>query len=408
MKNIFLGVQPIFDRERQVVAYELLFRDDVGGFGSSQLDGDSASSQVILNAFSDIGVDRLGRDKRLFINLTEGLLASDFIETLPPERVVLEILETVQITPALIDAVRQLARKGFQIALDDFVYHADWDPLLEISYLVKIDVLGDDEDAVRAKVESLPARNRPKLLAEKVETNIQFVQCLNMGFDLFQGFYLARPRILSGKRPPGDKLRTLQLLARLQDDSLSLREVEQLIGQNVTLSYRLLKILNSAALARGRSIHDLMEAIALVGLRAIRHWAAIIALGSLDALNRFSITRALIYARFCQLVGERHLRQEADALFTVGLFSNLDEVLEIPLAEALEPLPLDEQIKSAILSHTGLLGQVLALANHFESDGKDWVAPPVAVDRPTLSSYFLEAFAWAQDTQSRIEASASV
>lgn len=402
MTHSFLGVQPIFDRERQVVAYELLFRDESGGPGS-RVDGDAATSQVILNAFADIGVDRLGRDKRLFINLTAGLLAADFIETLPPERVVLEILESVQVTPEVVEAARALARRGFAIALDDFVYRADWDPLLEICQLVKIDVLGDDEEAVRAKVEALPTRNRPKLLAEKVETNIQFVQCLNMGFDLFQGFYLARPRILSGKRPPGDKLRTLQLLARLQDDALDLREVEQLIGQSVTLSYRLLKILDSASLTRGRSLHNLLEAIALVGLRAIRHWATIIALGSLDTRNRFSITRALTYAHFCQLVGERHLRQEQGALFTVGLFANLDEVLEIPLSEALAPLPLDEQVKSAILQQTGVLGQVLALAKQFESDADAWVEPPVAVESGILAGYFLESFAWAQDTQAQIE-----
>lgn len=407
MKNSFLGVQPIFDRERQVVAYELLFRDEVGGFGAGRVDGDAATSQVILNAFADIGVDRLGRDKRLFINLTEGLLAADFIQTLPPDRVVFEILETVRVTPEVVESARTLASRGFAIALDDFVYRSDWDPLLEICQFVKLDVLGDDEGAIRAKVESLPARNRPQLLAEKVETNIQFVQCLNMGFDFFQGYYLARPRVLSGKRPPGDKLRTLQLLARLQDDSLDLRQVELLIGQNVTLSYRLLKILGSASLARGRSIRNLMEAIAMVGLRAIRHWAAIIALGSLDTLNRFSITRALTYARFCQMVGEHHLRQEQDALFTVGLFANLDELLEIPLPEALAPLPLDEQVKSAILQQAGILGQVLALAKRFESDDEHWVEPPVAVDPVILSSYFLESFAWAQDTQAQIDASSS-
>mgnify|MGYP001810605016 CR=1 FL=1 len=407
MNNIFLGVQPIFDRDRQVVAYELLFRDASGGFEGSRLDGDAATSQVIINAFSDIGVERLGRDKLLFLNLTESLLASDIIQMLPPERVVLEILETAQITPELVDAVRQLVGQGFRIALDDFIYHTSWDPLLDLCHIVKFDVLGDDERAMRAKFESLPRRNRPQLLAEKVENKFQFVECLNLGFDLFQGYYLARPRVISGKRPPGNRIQILNLLAQLQDDSISLQQVEHLIAQDVTLSYRLLRILGSAAISQGRPIHNLKQAIALVGLRAIRRWAALIMLGGLDVESQFSITRSLTYARFCQIVGERHLHAAKDALFTVGLFSNLDELLEVSLDEALQPLPLDEEIKGAILRHEGLMGQVLVIAKRFESDGSATVTPPAGLDMPSLSAYFLEAFAWAQDIQSEMTGSSN-
>jgi len=405
--NIFLGVQPIFDRERQVVAYELLFRDGVGGFEHSGLDGDAATSQVIINAFSDIGVERLGRDKLLFLNLTEGLLASDIVQTLPPKRVVLEILETVRITPELIESVRHLVGLGFTVALDDFVYHSSWDPLLRLCRIVKFDVLGDDEEAVRTKVDSLPRRNRPKLLAEKVENKFQFVECLNMGFDLFQGYYLARPRVIAGKRLPGDRLRLLNLLARLQDDSIGLQEVEQLISQDVTLSYRLLRILSGAAVSQARPIHNLRQAITLVGLRAIRNWAGLIALGGMDSEHQFSITRSMTRARFCQIVGERHLTSEKDALFAVGMFSNLDEILGVPLEEALQPLPLDAALKEAILRQKGVLGRVLAVSKEFEADGKEAVELPAALDMAVLPGYFLEAFAWAQDIQGQIQASAS-
>ena len=405
MTNAFLGVQPIFDRERQVVAYELLFRNEKGGFEGSGLDGDCATSQVIINAFADIGIERLGRDKLLYLNLTEGLLASDVIQTLPPDRVVLEILETVTVTPELVEAVQKLVKQGFKVALDDFVYHANWEPLLRCSHIVKIDVLGDDEAAIRAKFDSLPKRNRPKLLAEKVENRIQFVQCLNMGFDLFQGYYLARPRVIEGKRPPSNKVGVLQMLARLQDDSISLQEVERLLSQDVAMSYRLLRVLSSAAVSQGRTIQTLMQAIALVGLRTIRQWAALIALGTLDTEARYPFTRALTCARFCQIVGERNLPKERDALFTVGLFSNLDEILEIPLADALAPLPLDATLKDAILQHTGVLGLVLANAIQFETmDEASPVPLPPGLDSDVMSTYFLEAFAWAQDIQSQIAA----
>lgn len=404
MNNAFLGVQPIFDRERQIVAYELLFRDAAGGFEGSNLDGDSATSQVIINAFADIGVERLGRDKLLFINLTASLLASDIIQMLPPERVVLEILESVRITPELVDAVRELVAQGFRIALDDFVYHASWDPLLDLCHIVKFDVLGDNEDAIRAKLVSLPRHNRPQLLAEKVETQLQFADCLNFGFNLFQGYYLARPQVITGKRLPVNRLQILNLLAQLQDDSISLQTVKRLISHDVTLSYRLLRILSSVALSQGRPVHNLKQAITLVGLSAIRRWAAIIVLGGLNTESQFSITRSLTYARFCQRVGERHLHAKQDALFTVGLFSNLDELLKIPLDEALQPLPLDAAIKDAILTHAGAMGHVLALAKQFESLGTLTLIPALEMDMPALSVCFLESFAWAQDIQSEMDA----
>ncbi|NEX21975.1 HDOD domain-containing protein [Thiorhodococcus mannitoliphagus] len=407
MTDTFLGVQPIFDRERQVVAYELLFRNAHGGLAGSGLDGDSATSQVIINAFADIGVERLGRDKKLFINLTDGLLAGGLTETLPPQRVVLEILETVKVTPELVVAVQKLVGAGFEIALDDFVYAANWDPLIALSTIIKLDVLGDDEDAMRAKLDSIPGPRRPRLLAEKVESNIQFVQCLNMGFDLFQGFYLARPRVISGKRPPENRLLALKMLARLQDDDISLQEVELLISQDVSLSYRLLRFLGNVAVSQGRPIHNLKQAISLVGLRTIRQWAALIVLGSLESQSPYSFTRSLTFARFCQMVGERHLPSLKDALFTVGLFSSLDEILGVPLADALAPLPLDASLKDAILRHAGTLGQILASAAQIESVEAAGVDLPAGLDAQVLSTYFIEAFVWAQEIQAELAGAAS-
>ncbi|BCU06094.1 EAL and HDOD domain-containing protein [Allochromatium tepidum] len=403
MSDTFLGIQPIFDRDQHIIAYELLFRGLFGGFEDDPIDPDAATSQVILNAFTDIGVERLGRDKLLFLNLTEGLLKSDLIRTLPPDRVVLEILETVRITPALVESARSLVGLGFTLALDDFVYSPEWDPLLEIARIVKFDVLGDDRAAITAKLASLPRTCRPRLLAEKIETHEQFQDCLGLGFDLFQGYHLARPEVLAGKRPPANHVQALRLLARLQDDDIGLQEVERIISQDVTLSYRLLRFIGNVAVSQARPIQTMMQAISLVGLRTVRQWAALLTLGSLDSVNPYSFTRSLTYARFCQIVGERRFSQDKDALFTVGLFSNLDEILLIPLHEALEHLPLDLRIKQAILEHKGLLGAVLAYAKGFEDDERSSDESLPGLDAETLAVYFLEAFAWARDLQQQVE-----
>ena len=406
MSDTFLGIQPIFDREQHIIAYELLFRGLFGGFENDPIDPEAATSQVILNAFTDIGVERFGHDKLLFLNLSEGLLTSELIRTLPPERVVLEILETVRITPDLIESARILVDLGFTLALDDFVYSPEWDPLLEIARIVKFDVLGDDRAAITTKLASLPSAYRPRLLAEKIETREQFLDCLGLGFDLFQGYHLARPEVLAGKRPPANRMQALRLLARLQDEDIGLKEVEQIIGQDVTLSYRLLRFIGNVGVSQGRPIQTLMQAISLVGLRTVRQWAALLTLGTLDSVNPYSFTRSLTYARFCQIVGERRFNHEKDALFTVGLFSNLDEILLVPLREALEHLPLDQRIKRAILEHEGLLGEVLVNARRFEDGGErlpDMDVSLPGLDAETLALYFLEAFAWARDLQRQVE-----
>ena len=403
MSDTFLGIQPIFDRERHIVAYELLFRGASGGFENDSIDPDTATSQVILNAFTDIGVERLGRDKPLFLNLTGWLLESELIQTLPPERVVLEILETVRVTPALVESARRLVDQGFTLALDDFVYAPEWDPLLEVAHIVKFDVLGDDRAAIETKLASLPRACHPRLLAEKIETQQQFLDCLDLGFELFQGYHLARPEVIAGKRPPANRLQGLRLLARLLDDEIGLQEVEQIVSQDVTLSYRLLRFIGNVSISQGRPIQTLMQAITLVGLRTVRQWAALLTLGTVDSGNPYSFTRTLTYARFCQIVGERRFQQEKDALFTVGLFFNLDEILLVPLNEALEHLPLDPRIKQAILEHEGLLGEVLANAKRFEDGERTPEVSLPGLEAETLAIYFLEAFAWARDLQCQFD-----
>ncbi|QIK37783.1 HDOD domain-containing protein [Caldichromatium japonicum] len=407
MPDSLLGIQPIFNRQRAIVAYELLFRSPAGGFDDDPVDAESATVQVILNAFIELGVERLGRDKRLFLNMNETLLNSELIQTLPPKRVVLEILETVRVTPELVATAQRLVEQGFVLALDDFVYTPEWDPLLALARIIKFDVLGVDRAAIAAKIAALPAGHRLHLLAEKVETAEQFRDCLELGFDLFQGYYLARPQIISGHRPPANRLQALHLLARLQDDEIGLMEVEQLISRDVTLSYRLLRFIGNAAISQGRPLHTLRQAITLVGLHTIRQWAALLILGSMEGVNPYSFTRALTYALFCQIVGERHFPEERDRLFTAGLFANLDEILLIPLREALEPLPLGQMIKGAILRYEGLLGCVLLQAKQIEDGEQIPNATLPGVGGEQLAVYFLEAFARARALQHEIECSAS-
>ena len=235
MDDVFLGRQTIFTREVGVYAYELLFRSgraNDAGF----TDGDRATSEVTLSAFTDIGLERVVRHHQAFINVTREFLLNERSLPLPPERVVLEILEDVEVDEELVKAVMDLSSQGFRIALDDFVYDDRWQPLLEVADIIKVDVRALGTRVVEEHARILQPYGH-KLLAEKVETQEEFDTLAAMGFDYFQGYFLSRPQVMSGKRLSASKLPVLQLLAVLQDANIDVKYVEKLVSQDVSLSY---------------------------------------------------------------------------------------------------------------------------------------------------------------------------
>lgn len=250
MTDVFIGRQPIFDRYLKVYAYELLFRrsdEDESHF----VDGNQATSQVILNTFLDIGLDEIVGQKRAFINLTRDFLVEDNPLPFPKDRVVLEILEDVKVDSAVVAAVKRFKEQGHTIALDDFVFKKEWLPLVKVADIIKIDVLAYEREKIRVLVEKL--RNYPcKLLAEKIETHEDYEYFQLIGFDLFQGFFLSRPVIVKGQRIPANKINTLQLMAKLNDPDVSVEELDTIISRDVSLSFKMLRYINSAFFALPR------------------------------------------------------------------------------------------------------------------------------------------------------------
>jgi EAL and modified HD-GYP domain-containing signal transduction protein len=392
MPEVFVGRQPIFTRQLDVVAYELLFRSDEGN-QARVMNGDQATSQVILNTFVEIGLDAIVGQKRAFINLTRDFLLHDYAPVFPAERVVLEVLEDIPVDAALIAAVRRLAAQGYTIALDDFIYHERLQPLVEVADIIKVDVLALDRRALREHSAALRQYN-VRLLAEKVETQEDFAYCQALGFDYFQGFFFCKPEIIKGHRVPANRFATLQLLAKLQDPAVHFRELEELISRDIALSYKLLRLVNSTFYALPRKVDSLRQALLLLGTEFITPWVSLIILSGIDDKPHELMMTAMVRAKMCELLAQAGGHSDTEAFFTAGLFSALEAIMDGTGEEVLRSLPLTDDLMAALLRYEGILGRVLHCTLAYERGDWQAVSCP-GLDNTTITESYLQAFNWA-------------
>ncbi len=394
MEDFYLARQAIYDSELNVFAYELLFRD-----GHKQTanftDGTKATSQLIINAFLDQGLDKIVGDKQAFINMTQDLLLHEDTQQLPKNRVVLEIIEDVSATPEIIAAVEQLSSKGFGIALDDFFYNDSLQPLVALANIIKIDVLSMIEEEIEAHVLRLK-NERCELLAEKVETLEQFEFCKSIGFNYFQGYFIERPSIIQGKRLPANRLNILQLLGRLNDPGVCMDELHELISKDVSLSYRVLRTINSSIYNLPKEVESIHLATTLLGLKQLKHLATMMALANFDDRPGELIKLALIRAKFSELLSQKLKLANPDVCFTAGLFSVLDALFDLPMTEVLKELPLSDELVDALLTHSGETGAILDLTKHYEKGYWDQFDQYECKDYK-ITTIYLSAIEWADD-----------
>jgi len=370
MSNVFVGRQPIFDAKLSVYAYELLFRSAPDKNSSSgMIDGDSATTQTIINTFVEIGLDKLVRNKLAAINLTENFLLQENKIPFSNKQVILEILEDVPVTPELVVAVQKLVNAGYIIALDDYVYNSEHAPLINLAKIIKIDLQALNKQELINHVEEL-RKFDVKLLAEKVETHEDFILCRNLGFDYFQGYFLSKPQIISGTSLPTNRLAVLNLLSVVNNPNSDTDDLTEAINTDVATSYRLLKLINSAAFGLQRKIDSIEQGILLLGRRQLKGWISMLAMSSLDDRPPEILRNAMVRAKMCELLAEKFGVVNTESCFTVGLFSGLDLLLQRPLPELLKPLPLNEDIVAALINYEGIFGKVLSSVLAYEIS--DW------------------------------------
>lgn len=363
MSDVLIGRQPIFDRDREVVGYELLYRDSQVN-RAQFVDGHKATSTVLSRAFVEIGIDRLIGDKLAFINLPKTMIRGDLELPAASQQIVLEVLEDVELTDEIVGTLEVLRQRGFQIAMDDIVHIQDIAVVLPLVQIIKYDLMAVNRETLPEQLKSI--RHLPlTLLAEKVETNEDFLWCQSLGFHWFQGYFFCKPTIVSEKRIASSAFAIIQLLTKLNSAESSIDELEYLARQDVTLSYKILKVINSAAFGLKTHVTSLKQAINILGMRKLRSLLTFMLADHADdkpaELLQLAFLRGEMGERMLMMAGET-----SGSGFTVGLFSTLEALLGISMAEILAQVPLSEEIKSALTNRGGKLGQLLSCIEAYE------------------------------------------
>ncbi len=402
--DLFLGRQPILDARENLYAFELLFRSSQAN-GAQILDEVAATATVINHTFSELGADAVLGQYPGFINLSAGMIFSDVIEMLPKDRVVLELLETVAITDPLIERLRELRGMGFRLALDDYVGDEIlYAKVLDLVEVVKVDVMGvsaDDLATVTQRLKRWPVR----LLAEKVDSKEQVERCLSLGYELFQGYYFAKPTIIIGRRLSPAETALMRLLGLLMSDAETV-EIETVFKQNPDLSVKLLRVVNTAGVGANRRVSSIAEAISLLGRSQLQRWLQLL-MFSLSASGdaRFPsplLVLAATRGKLLELLTAARAgssRAQGDDAFLAGILSLLDALLGMPLADILKNLPVSDAIRRGVLDREGELGHLLVLAERVERTDVAAIEEQLAMlphlDGANVNEAYAKAIEWA-------------
>lgn len=365
MEDIYLARQPIYNRQLDVVGYELLYREDDRDQARFS-DGTRASSRLIINTFIGLGLENIVGSNPAFINLTEDFFFHEQPIPMSNEQIVLELRVDQPPHGKVFDSLQELSRKGYRIALDDFSYRPELEPLMGIAHVAKLDLALLGREGMSQQVAHCRA-HQLEILAEKVETHEDLAFCRELGIDYFQGYFFCKPQLMRGRAEPANRAVVMQLLNRLQDPDVSMEELEHIIIQDVALTYKLLRYLNCATYALRREISSVRDALLLLGTQTVKKWATLLMMSSYaDDKPSELIAIALIRARMCELLA-KPFQVAPDMAFTVGLFSVLDAVMDTPMEELLDTIALKTEIKFALLDQEGALGMLLGEVLNYES-----------------------------------------
>ncbi|MGB8011250.1 MAG: EAL domain-containing protein [Terriglobales bacterium] len=396
----FVARQPIFDRSQNVFGYEILFRNGVEDYFNADPE---LAARSTLDSSLLFGINTLCANRLAFVNCTRDVLFKDLLTLLPPHRVVAEILETVEPEDRVVAACKRLKAAGYRIALDDFAPNDPRIPLVEFADIIKIDILATKPEE-RAAMMRRFASPKCKILAEKLETPQEFHEARDMGFVYFQGYFFCRPELVIGREVPASRLQYMRLLEMVSRSEIDMGELEKTLKREASLSYRLLRYLNSPIFGFALEIKSIRHAMAVLGERELRRWIRlVVTVGAAEQSCSELVLMGLARARFCELLSTR-LKSDAD-LFLMGLLSIMDAILEVSMDAILEQLPVDQDIKAVLLGQKSKLRPVYQLMLAQESG--EWaqsseLAKQLKMSDDEVASTWWEALQWAQQATSGV------
>lgn len=396
----FIARQPIFDGDRNVYAYEMLFRAGTDNAFNATVDGDHASARVMTDGMHLHGLESLTSGKPSFINVTRSILVNDLAAALPPDQVVIELLETIEPDDEVIDACARLRSAGFTLALDDYVFEPKFEPLLRHANILKIDFMNSSPEQRRAFAQQ--RRGAYALLAEKVETYADFEEAKQLGYSYFQGFFFCKPEMIAKRDIPGNKLTYLRFLEQVNQPTIDLVRLEEIIRADLSLSYKLLKYLNSAAFGLRRRVESIKHGLVLLGDRPLKRWASLVALANLgDDKPPELLTVCLVRARLCEQIAQAaSWNDRTHDAFLMGMFSVIDALVDREMNDVLSDMPIADDVREALLGESNSMRQLLDLARAFESGCFQRIAELSAsfnVDGAQVAEAYREAIMWASN-----------
>jgi EAL and modified HD-GYP domain-containing signal transduction protein len=369
--KVFVARQAIFNRKKQVVAYELLFRD-----GSSNsfpnIAEDKATAKLILDNQLNLGTRYLTSGKKALINIGPDSLKQELATFLPANDVILELLETIQPTQENYELVRSLFHQNYKLALDDFVYEPAWNPFLKLIRLIKFDVMQNPLPTIVPIVEELKQQKNIKLLAEKIETEEEYQLAKKMGFHFFQGYFFAKPRVIEETDIEFNYTIVMLIYTEVLKPNLNIAKIAVLFSQDTALAFKLLRLINSGVFPIKSKIESIRQALVYLGYERIKKFVGLIMTAHVAKTKPLELTRiSIVRARFCELIGNKIKPDSGSSCFLVGLFSLLDAILDRPMEKLVVQLPFPDELQKALLGEANFHYYVLNIVKAYES-GSWW------------------------------------
>lgn len=392
--DFFIARQPILNVHKKIYGYELLYRG-YKDYTLVDVSGDRATTSLLTSVFLTEGISAISNSRPCFINFTEELLLKKIAYSFPKDQIVVEILENVKPSNEIIEAVTNLKSAGYTIALDDFIHDKKMEPLVSLADIIKIDVRLTPIDSILKTIRFL-SRYKVKLLAEKVENNDEFERASKLGFQYYQGYFFNKPERLTIKEVTSVKVTLFNLLGEISKKKTTLERLHRIISQDLAISYKLLRFLNSAYFYRLEKVKNVKHAIAYIGEKELRRFLILVIVSEL-AMDKPSelVRQSLLRAKFCELLARKSMLAEYDLeVFMVGMLSFLDAMLSIKMSAVMEKLPVTDEIKDALVHGTGMFAPFLDGVVAYERKQTDRFLEVLAelhIDSEHIPELYLEA-----------------
>lgn len=397
---MFIARQPIFNKVMEVYGYELLFRE---GSDSTNFTGASATHATasVISSLFESGIDQIVDDKRAFINFDAEFINSDLPELIESHRLIIEVLEDVIVDAQLIERLTSLKKKGYRIALDDFVSSYNDYPLVSIADIIKYDLMVTPLHSIAGEVKMALAQNKV-LLAEKIETEAEFIEAKNMGFSLFQGFFFSKPSIIGkANHKANTKVQYSRIISELVKDEPSYQILAEIIEKDVNLAYRVMRIISNRA--GDDLVYSIKRALTYMGLKEIERWINILMMQDLGSNKpKELMILSLVRTKFAESIAiHANLKKYKYEASMMGLFSTIDAMLDQNMSEALEGISLPKSIKDSLIEHEGILMPIFNLVVAYEHG--DWerayeLVQSLKLNEEDLFDSYMDAVRWARET----------